>query len=116
MKSKLLKIAAVISAVALIAGGIYFLFYDDLAQKISGALGISVQGDIVLQSDSKISLRVGGSFVVIHSGGVDIKGAKINLNGGGSPGDVILPMRPVILKAAAGSGTMFVAHCPKEDK
>uniref|UniRef100_UPI001E2F5927 hypothetical protein n=1 Tax=Escherichia coli TaxID=562 RepID=UPI001E2F5927 len=77
---------------------------------------ISVQGDIVLQSDSKISLRVGGSFVVIHSGGVDIKGAKINLNGGGSPGDVILPMRPVILKAAAGSGTMFVAHCPKEDK
>lgn len=35
MKSKLLKIAAVISAVALIAGGIYFLFYDDLAQKIS---------------------------------------------------------------------------------
>ncbi len=88
----------------------------DLVQKISGALGISVQGDIVLQSDSKISLRVGGSFVVIHSGGVDIKGAKINLNGGGSPGDVILPMRPVILKAAAGSGSMFVAHCPKEDK
>ncbi|EIY5741433.1 type VI secretion system tip protein VgrG, partial [Escherichia coli] len=88
----------------------------DLAQKISGALGISVQGDIVLQSDSKISLRVGGSFVVIHSGGVDIKGAKINLNGGGSPGDVILPMRPVILKAAAGSGSMFVSHCPKEDK
>ncbi|HEL8363865.1 TPA: type VI secretion system tip protein VgrG [Escherichia coli] len=88
----------------------------DLAQKISGALGISVQGDIVLQSDSKISLRVGGSFVVIHSGGVDIKGAKINLNGGGSPGDVILPMRPMILKAAAGSGSMFVSHCPKEDK
>ena len=88
----------------------------DLAQKISGALGISVQGDVVLQSDSKISLRVGSTFVVIHSGGVDIKGAKINLNGGGSPGDVILPMRPVILKAAAGSGSMFVAHCPKEDQ
>ncbi|MDE6103464.1 MAG: class B sortase [Oscillospiraceae bacterium] len=35
MKSKLLKIAAVISAAALIAGGIYFLFHDDLAQKIS---------------------------------------------------------------------------------
>ncbi|EMO7867081.1 type VI secretion system tip protein VgrG [Citrobacter amalonaticus] len=86
----------------------------DLAQKITGALGISVQGDIVLQSDSKISLRVGGSFVVIHSGGVDIKGPKINLNGGGSPGEVILPMRPVILKAAAGSGSMFVSHCPKE--
>ena len=35
MKSKLLKIAAAVSAAALIAGGIYFLFYDDLAQKIS---------------------------------------------------------------------------------
>ncbi|EMV7408767.1 type VI secretion system tip protein VgrG [Enterobacter soli] len=88
----------------------------DLAQKVAGALGISVQGDIVLQSDSKISLRVGGSFVAIHAGGVDIRGPLINLNGGGNPGDVILPMRPVILKAAAGSGSMFVSHCPKEDK
>ena len=35
MKSKLLKIAAAVSAAALISGGIYFLFYDDLAQKIS---------------------------------------------------------------------------------
>ena len=35
MKSKLLKIAAAVSAAALIAGGIYFLFHDDLAQKIS---------------------------------------------------------------------------------
>ena len=35
MKSKLLKTAAVILAAALIAGGIYFLFHDDLAQKIS---------------------------------------------------------------------------------
>jgi len=35
MKSKLLKTAAVILAAALIAGGIYLLFHDDLAQKIS---------------------------------------------------------------------------------
>lgn len=35
MKSKILKTAAVILAAALIAGGIYFLFHDDLAQKIS---------------------------------------------------------------------------------
>lgn len=35
MKSKLLKIAAAVSAAALIAGGIYFLFHNDLAQKIS---------------------------------------------------------------------------------
>ncbi|ECA8973236.1 hypothetical protein ETB55_23440, partial [Salmonella enterica subsp. enterica serovar Omuna] len=33
-------------------------------------------------------LKVGGSFVVIHAGGVDIVGPKINLNGGGNPGEV----------------------------
>jgi type VI secretion system secreted protein VgrG len=33
----------------------------------------------------RISLKVGGSFIDIHPGGVDIVGA-INLNGGGSPG------------------------------
>ncbi|EGE4656930.1 type VI secretion system tip protein VgrG [Salmonella bongori serovar 40:z35:- str. 95-0123] len=100
--------------VSLVEGNHSLEVKGDLAQKISGALGISVQGDIVLQSDSKISLRVGSSFVVIHAGGVDIMGPKINLNSGGSPGEVILPMRPVILKAAAGSGSMFVSHCPKE--
>ncbi|VEA05118.1 VgrG protein [Salmonella enterica subsp. salamae] len=64
----------------------------DLARKVSGALGIKVEGDIVLESSSRISLKAGGSFIVIHAGGVDITGPKINLNGGGSPGDVILPM------------------------
>ena len=39
------------------------------ARKVSGALGIKVDGDIVLESSSRISLKVGGSFVVIHSGG-----------------------------------------------
>ena len=64
----------------------------DLAEKISGALGIKVQGDIVLENSSRISLKVGGAFIDIHSGGVDIMGSKINLNGGGSPGDVIQPL------------------------
>ncbi|MEX1765046.1 hypothetical protein WMQ15_18445, partial [Escherichia coli] len=40
-----------------------------------------------------------GSFVVIHSGGVDIAGPKINLNGGGSPGEAILPI-PLIESGA----------------
>ncbi|THD50691.1 hypothetical protein ERD95_09745, partial [Enterobacteriaceae bacterium ML5] len=102
--------------VNLIEGNHHIEVKGDLAQKVTGALGISVQGDIVLQSDSKISLRVGSSFIVIHSAGVDIKGAKINLNGGGMPGEVILPMRPMILKAAAGEGSVFVSHCPLEDK
>ncbi|HBU8852646.1 type VI secretion system tip protein VgrG [Citrobacter sp. Cs237] len=101
--------------ITLVEGNYGLEVKGDLAQKISGALGISVQGDIVLQSDSKISLRVGSSFVVIHAGGVDVMGTKINLNGGGTPGEVILPMRPMILKAAAGNGTVFVSHCPKED-
>ena len=102
--------------VSLVEGNYGLEVKGDLAQKVAGTLGISVQGDIVLQSESKISLRVGGSFIVIHPGGVDVRGPKINLNGGGSPGEVILPMRPAILKAAAGEGTMFVAHCPMEEE
>ncbi|ECJ5925192.1 TPA: hypothetical protein ACXPP1_004578, partial [Salmonella enterica] len=58
----------------------------DLARKVSGALGIKVEGDIVLESSSRISLKAGGSFISIHAGGVDIMGPKINLNSGGSAG------------------------------
>ncbi len=71
------------------------------AQKISGALGIKVQSDIVLESSSRISLKVGGSFVVIHPGGVDIMGPKINLNGGGSAGTPVGVMQPGALEALA---------------
>ncbi|MFH5101632.1 type VI secretion system tip protein VgrG, partial [Citrobacter freundii complex sp. 2024EL-00219] len=73
----------------------------DLAQKISGALGLKVQDDIVLESSSRISLKVGGSFVVIHPGGVDIMGLKINLNGGGSAGTPVGVMQPGALEALA---------------
>ncbi|WBM68868.1 type VI secretion system tip protein VgrG [Buttiauxella sp. WJP83] len=102
--------------VSLVEGNHGLEVKGDLAQKIAGTLGVNAEGDIVFQSKSKISFRVGGSFVVIHAGGVDIKGPIINLNGSGSPGDVILPMRPIILKSAAGKGTMFVSHCPQEDQ
>ncbi|MFP1868525.1 type VI secretion system tip protein TssI/VgrG, partial [Lonsdalea quercina] len=88
----------------------------DLAQKISGVFSVDSNGDLTLQSGSKLTLRVGSSFVVVHSGGVDIKGPAINLNSGGSPGDLSLPAEPAILKAAAAQGTMFVAHCPAEEK
>ncbi|OTB55775.1 bacteriophage T4 gp5 trimerisation domain-containing protein, partial [Escherichia coli] len=71
----------------------------DLAEKVSGALGIKVDGDIVLESSSQISLKAGGSFVVIHSGGVDIVGPKINLNGGGGPGTPVSTLQPVVLEA-----------------
>ncbi|AFI88486.1 type VI secretion system Vgr family protein [Pectobacterium parmentieri] len=88
----------------------------DLAQKVSGIFSVDSNGDLTLQSGSKLTLRVGGSFVVVHAGGVDIKGPAINLNSGGSPGDLALPADPAILKAAAAAGSMFVAHCPAKDK
>ncbi|EHW9823661.1 type VI secretion system tip protein VgrG, partial [Escherichia coli] len=74
----------------------------DLAEKVSGALGIKVDGEIVLESSSQISLKVGRSFVVIHSGGVDIVGPKINLNGGGSPGTPVPTLQPTVLKTPGG--------------
>ncbi|WP_121576663.1 type VI secretion system Vgr family protein, partial [Brenneria alni] len=88
----------------------------DLAQKIGGVFSVDSNGDLTLQSGSKLTLRVGGNFVVVHAGGVDIKGPVINLNSGGSPGDLALPADPAILKAAAAQGTLFVAHCPKDDE
>ncbi|KXF83006.1 type VI secretion system Vgr family protein [Enterovibrio coralii] len=88
----------------------------DFAQKVGGGVGVDASSDITLQSSSKITLKVGGSFVVIHGGGVDIKGPAINLNSGGSPGELALPASPAILKTAAAAGSMFVAHCPMEDE
>jgi type VI secretion system secreted protein VgrG len=76
----------------------------DLAQKVAGALGTDAQGDIVLQSNTKITLRVGSSFVVIHPSGVDISGLKINLNSGGRPGDPVHTQLPAVLNALAGEG------------
>ncbi|EKR4010855.1 type VI secretion system tip protein VgrG, partial [Salmonella enterica] len=76
----------------------------DLARKVSGALGIKVRNEIVLESGGKITLKVGSSFVVIHAGGVDIVGPKINLNSGGSPGTPMGVMRPGVLEALADEG------------
>ncbi len=60
---------------------------------------MKVRDEIVLESGGKTTLKVGGSFVVIHSGGVDIVGPKINLNGGGSPGTPVSTLQPVVLEA-----------------
>ncbi|MGJ3352976.1 type VI secretion system Vgr family protein [Providencia sp. Je.9.19] len=87
----------------------------DLVEAVQGVVSTNAQGDITLQSGSKITLKVGGSFVVIHSGGVDIKGPAINLNSGGSPGDILQATNPAVLKAAASSGAAFVAHCPMKE-
>ncbi|WP_080949928.1 type VI secretion system tip protein VgrG [Citrobacter amalonaticus] len=71
----------------------------DLARKITGALGIKARDTVVLESGDKITLKVGASFVVIHAGGVDITGPRINLNGGGSPGTPVGTLQPAVLKA-----------------
>ncbi len=55
----------------------------------------------MLESSSRISLKAGGSFIVIHAGGVDITGLKINLNGGGSPGMPVGTMQPGVLEVLA---------------
>lgn len=88
----------------------------DVAQLIEGVLSAKVSRDITVQSDSKITLRVAGSMVVIHAGGVDIKGPDVNVNGPTSPGDLVLPASPAILAVAAKRGSMFVAHCPEKEQ
>lgn len=80
---------------------------------MSGALGIKVDGDIVLESSSRISLKVSGSFVVIHSGGVDIVGPKINLNSGGSPGTPVPALQPAVLKTL-GMRRVVMAVIPEK--
>ncbi|MEG0714556.1 MAG: type VI secretion system tip protein TssI/VgrG [Morganella sp. (in: enterobacteria)] len=87
----------------------------DLVERIQGAVSTDASGDITLQSKGKITLKVGGSFIVVHSGGIDIKGPVINLNSGGSPGDILQATNPAVLKAAASSGAAFVAHCPMKE-
>jgi len=86
----------------------------DLAQKVAGALGVDAQGDIVLQSGSKITLRVGSSFVVIHPGGIDITGLKINLNGGGSPGTAVKTLEAAVL-SRLGDGDDSGSEPPEDE-
>lgn len=100
--------------IELIEGDSGLTVKGDKSQHIKGALGVKIDGEMTFQSDTKITLKVGGSFVVIHPGGVDIKGAAINLNSGGGAGSLALPANPEILKSAAGEGSMFVKHCPLE--
>ncbi|ENZ0348539.1 type VI secretion system Vgr family protein [Morganella morganii] len=97
-------------------GDSHRILAGDYVERIQGAVSTDANGDITLQSKGKITLKVGGSFVVIHSGGVDIKGPVINLNSGGSPGDLLQATNPAVLKAAAASGAAFVAHCPLNEE
>ncbi len=51
---------------------------------------INFSGDnVVIEATSKITLKVGGNFVVITPAGVSIKGVLVGKNSGGSPGDAM---------------------------
>ncbi|MEG0432912.1 MAG: type VI secretion system tip protein TssI/VgrG [Morganella sp. (in: enterobacteria)] len=100
---------------AQIEGDHHQILAGDLVERIQGAVSTDASGDITLQSKGKITLKVGGSFIVVHGGGIDIKGPVINLNSGGSPGDILQATNPAVLKAAASSGAAFVAHCPMKE-
>ena len=104
--------------IELIEGDSHRTVKGDLAQKVDGTFGLATTGSTSVISDEKITLRVGGNFIVIHSGGININGNDITagpvfrVSAEGAPGALVLPNAPAVLKAAAGMGTMFVAHCP----
>lgn len=45
------------------------------------------KGEVVIESAAAITLKVGGNFVKIHGGGIDIMGTVVNINSGGSAGN-----------------------------
>lgn len=52
---------------------------------VGGEATINAQ-KVVIEASQKITLKVGGSFVVVDPSGVFIKGAMVQINSGGSPG------------------------------
>ncbi|WP_259779361.1 type VI secretion system Vgr family protein [Aestuariispira ectoiniformans] len=99
----------------------------NLTEKVDGERGLTVGGaymtksggDLTFKSDgeivldaSKITLVSGGTAVVVSGGSVDV--APVLNVGAASPGAAAVPAIPAVLEAAAGSGSPFVSHCPKD--
>ncbi len=64
---------------------------SDITMQAGGLVGIDAgdaihlkSGKILITAETKIDLKVGGSFISISSSGVDIKGPMVNINSGGS--------------------------------
>lgn len=74
--------------------------------------GERVDGDLTLESKTRITLKIGGSFLVIDQSGVYIDGPITTVNSGGNPGDTAKPMDPRVLAAAVGAGEAFVPLDP----
>jgi len=74
---------------------------------VSAAEVASVNADtIVLEASSKITLKVGGNFIVITPAGVSIKGILIGKNSGGSPDSAPIVVAPTPASPAiADDGT-----------
>lgn len=73
-------------------------FALDAGQEIHLKAGMN----IVLEAGAKFTIEAGGSFITIGPSGVDISGAKVNLNSGGSPvvGSGCSPQAPKLPKEA----------------
>ncbi|MCC6716250.1 MAG: type VI secretion system tip protein VgrG [Acetobacteraceae bacterium] len=96
-------------AFVLTTGGTYDLHVGDARYEgVDAAMQVSVKGDVafdfqakwnnvvggeatinaqkvVVEASQKITLKVGGNFVVVDSAGVWIKGSMVQINSGGSP-------------------------------
>lgn len=78
-----------------------------VAIKADGYLGVE-GGDVYIEGSSGITLKSGGSFIKIDSGGVTIFGSQVKINSGGSAGskqsttvvDCFAPVEPA--EAATG--------------
>jgi type VI secretion system secreted protein VgrG len=79
---------------------------ESVKEDIGQMLALHAGKDILLTSDTSITLKVGGSQVTINGGGVWIDGTKVNLNSGAPPAPALDTAIPAIgLKGGAAPGT-----------
>jgi type VI secretion system secreted protein VgrG len=94
-----------------IDGDVGMTIGGDWKNKVGGDLTFKTGGNIILDA-SKITLVSGGAAVVISGGSVKAI-PKLSVGPGGA-GGASVPTVPTVMKAAAGTGSPFVSHCPKE--
>ncbi|WP_420820639.1 bacteriophage T4 gp5 trimerisation domain-containing protein, partial [Serratia microhaemolytica] len=100
--------------VALTEGNSELKISGDWLQQVVGYAGLKINRELVIDSDVKITLRSGGSFITVQNGSIELNAPVVNVNKGGSPGTLALPNSPKVLAAAAAQGAPFVAHCPEK--
>ncbi len=78
-----------------VAGDVGEEFKGNHSEKVGSKLYLKAGQDIVIESGTGITLKVGGNFVKVDAGGVTILGTMVKINSGGSAGSG----SPVALKA-----------------